>query len=291
MKNTNRTIVLLYVCLLLLVCIGLLFYYKFSSRTEQAQPTLKHTGNKHQAETSKKTPFPSIDQRGAIAGQTMTMPQVHIAGKDCPVEFEDASISVTDRQRIIADFSVFLSLASSFDKLKGREVKAGVFRPVVLPLEEQDGIFLLDDNDKKNIQINSVFSDKYLNAFALTDVHSNAIQQVKDFVALMNDPNLPSKSMPILRDVCRFGRSLDEQDNVATLSDADVQAVVTEMQNEKYLGFSALYFGVGKSTQIDNVELPQLIVLTTGKNTKDPLDFGGYLIEFHNGKWIRGWLP
>ena len=207
-----------------------------------------------------------------------------------PVEFEDIALSGTDRQRIVSDFEMFFSCASSFEKLKGREIQAGVFCPSILPLEDHDGILILDDRGKKSVQINKVFSDKYLQAIALMDAHSEAIQQVKEFVTLMNSPDLLSQPIQVLQDLCRFEHPPDVNEDYSP-SDKEIRATIAEMQKRKYIGVSALYFDVGTSTRFRNVKVPQIMVFRGDKNQADPLDFGGYLLEFYNGKWRQGWLP
>jgi hypothetical protein len=55
--------------------------------------------------------------------------QIHIAGADYPVEFEDAELSVTDRQRILSDLTVPFSFVPSFEDLKGCKIEADVSLP------------------------------------------------------------------------------------------------------------------------------------------------------------------
>ena len=223
--------------------------------------------------------------------QAQTAPHICVTGKNYSVAFEDAALSEKNRQRISSDVAVFFPFATSFDRLKGDEVRAGVFRPSMLPLAaERNGMFIFDHDGKKNIQINKVFSDNYLKKFALMDAHSKDIEKVKDFLSLMNTPDLPSKPMPILRDVYRFWRSSDEPD-VSTLSDDDVRAIIEERQQWKYLEVNAMCVGVKEPTRLDDAETLVLFILTTEKTAKAPLDFSLSLLELNNGMWSRGWLP
>ena len=55
--------------------------------------------------------------------------QVHIAGNNYPVEFEDTALSSADRQRIASDLAVPFSFVLSFEELKGWKIEAKVPLP------------------------------------------------------------------------------------------------------------------------------------------------------------------
>ena len=46
--------------------------------------------------------------------------QVHIAGSNYFIEFKDAMLSATNRQRIASDLTIVFSLSASFEELKGQ---------------------------------------------------------------------------------------------------------------------------------------------------------------------------
>ena len=267
--------------LMLCCCIGLLFFYRGLFGPEQAKQ--KQTalvcaeGNAYPKELAG-IRLSVASPQDMASGQTT--PRYTI-----PVVFEDASLSVTDRQRIVSDLTILLSFASSFEKLKGIEIEPGVFRPETLFLDERESFFILDDGDQKSVRVGKVFSDEYLQLLALMDNHSEAIQKVRELVALLNGDNLLSKPIQVLRDLYHWEHSSD------TPSDDEVRAVVAEMQQWKYLGVSALAFDITKPTRSGEVEVPVIFVLMVDKNEKDPSEFGGYFLEYKDGRWQHKWMP
>jgi len=285
MKKTYRVILLGFVALFVLVCVALLFRNRALSRAEQVQNTQPHAEDNRQTADAH---LSAINQPRVVAKPTAS--KVRIAGNDYPVEFEDTALSNNLRERINSDLTTLFSFASSFERLKGQEVGAGAFRPLTLFLNDCEGFFILDDGSKKRVQVNKVFSDKYHQAFALMDAHSKTVQQVKDFIALMNNPSLLSQPTQILRDLCHFGHPASVDEDVIP-SDDEVRAIVSEMQQWKYLGISALGFGVEKSPKLGGAEVPIVFVLIVDKNEADPSEFGGYILEFSDGKWREKWMP
>ena len=63
------------------------------------------------------------------------------------------------------------------------------------------------------------------------------------------------------------------------------------MQQWKYLGISALCLGIETPARSGEVEVPVIFVLMVDKNEKDPSEFGGYFLEYNNGKWMHKWMP
>jgi len=256
--------------------------------------------------------------------------QIHIAGADYPVEFEDAELSVTDRQRIVSDLIVPFSFVPSFGELKGlrigaeiplpnggtsvtnidgRDYWAGVYQPSIFSAEEPcpdilhglnshpcrrmlfwtelDGCFILDCDGKQGVLINKAFSCRYLYFLGLMDAHSEAIQKVKAFTALLNSPDLLSQPADVLRDLyCLISNCVDF-DN--PLSDDKLRDVFTNIQKRRhYLGITALSFLPEAPAEFisgGNPVFGMFAVSTAAADKGHPWVLFVHMIELRNTGW------
>jgi len=223
--------------------------------------------------------------------------QVHIAGNSYPVEFGDATLSVTNRQRIATDLTIIFSPATSFEDSKGKEddVTSGQFAPNVfktmfLSGEKNEGIFVLDQNAYQRVRVEKTASDKYLQSFALMKTHSNAVGKVNAFVAMMNDPNLQTKPIQVLRDMFHYEL---KKDGITPVTDADVRAYVAEViQPFRCRGFSALHFSLEQRPEVNGAEVLVISLCLFGKAPEEEGDPPiSWPILFHNGRWGFGHFP
>lgn len=239
-------------------------------------------------------------------GQAQT-PQVHIAGHDYPVVFEDATLSVTNRQRIASDLTLVFFPAPSFEKAMGGggdEVEAatplpggntaianengvdyweGAFKPgrsSMLRGENREGIFLVDYGGQKSVRVTAVVSSNYVNSFVLMETHSNAVQKAHEFIALLNRPDLLAQPLQVLKGLHHL---LPKEEGVG---DDIYLGFATDLQNNNVLAFSALNFVVRQVSQLDNAELPIIGLFTVDKS--DPSFIVSIPIIFHNGRWGFG---
>ena len=221
----------------------------------------------------------------SLLGQAQTT-QIHIAGNKYPVEFGDSTLSITNRQCIASDLATIFSFASSFKDLEDREevIKDFLFGD---SSDEVNNIFVTGPNDNKLVRVDKVLSDKYLPAFALMKANSNAVQKAYEFVALLNNPNLPSQPIQALRDLYHVAPLAE---NAHHPSDTALQNFVTELQQYKMPGFSALRFSVQRLPEFGDADIPVIECLfmfhksNTGKTLTLPIDF-------YNGQWGFGRSP
>ena len=214
--------------------------------------------------------------------------QVHIAGSNYPAKFDDTSLSFTNRKRIASDLTILLAVVPSFEELKGREIKAGVFQLSWLSSKALDGFFLLDDAGKKSMIIDKTASDKYLNAFAVMDAHASSVQKANEIVTLLNSNRLASQPMQVLKDLYRCGYFSNLSEDYSPPED-EVWEILNEMQKWRYLGVSALCFETKKAASSDGAEIPQVLIFTLDKATSTKV--GTCPLVFDNGKWKRKWMP
>jgi len=227
-------------------------------------------------------------------GQAQTA-QVHIAGNTYPVGFGDTSLSATNRQRIASDLSVVFSLASSFEELKGNEATTGVFHlgdTLMFMSGEDAEIFVIEQNKQKGIRVNKALSDKYLQAFAIQEVNSNAVQKAHEFVALINSTNLLSQSsVKIMQQIGHISPQAMEDPSADDI--VQINKYVAEFKQWKYLEFSVLNFVVRQVSDLGEMGAKPVIMLFM-INKSDPSEKFAIPFVFHNGKWglggkVPGW--
>lgn len=225
--------------------------------------------------------------------QAQTTALVHVAGSDYPVIFADTNLSSIVKKRVASDLAIVFSLAPSFEELKsGREVAEGVFSlnidmSMFCLSEWNEGISIVDQINAKNIQVNKVVSDKYLQTFALMKVHSNAVQKAHEFVALMNSTNLLSQPIQVLR-ALRHVELLPEGED---LSDDGVRQFATERQKYKYPAISSRNFFLQRIPQLDDAEVLVACLYMIDKSDPSPEKVYGVPIDFYKGRWGFGRSP
>ena len=226
----------------------------------------------------------------SLLGQAQTA-QVHIAGSDYPTEFADAKLSLTNQQRVASDLTVALSHISSFEVTKGREVESGVFRlkrALIFTMSESEDVLVIDQNNQKSIRISKTLSDKYLQAFAWMDTHTNAVQKAHAFVTMLNSTNLLVQPVQVLRNL-GHAKPLSDIDENNPPDGEVLEFFRDDIQPNKFPGFSALNFYFKPIPEIDNMEIPLLLLFRFNKST--PSDIFAYPIGFYKGKWGFGNFP
>jgi len=224
-------------------------------------------------------------------GQAQTS-QVHIAGNNYPVQFEDTTLSVTNRQRIASDLTTVFSLATSFDELKGEEIKTDIFplgRDLMFMSREGDNIFIVATNSTTSVKVNKVVSDKYLKAFTWMDANTNIVQKAHEFVTLLNNPDLLLKPSQVLIDLGHtMPLSLIVENDPA--NETKMRNYLTEnVCPYKYPGVSALNFYRKPVSVLDFAEIPLLFLWVIDKS--DPTEVTAFPIGFYKGKWGFGNFP
>ena len=232
-----------------------------------------------------------------LLAQAQTL-QVDIAGTAYPVAFEDAALSVTNRQRIASDLTTVFSISPSFEELKGYADNPGVFRlrdDSMFFDNESDHVFLVDKNNQKSLLIEKPLSDKYQQTFAFLEAHSNAVQKAHEFVALLNSTNLLEQSaVQVLSQICHFAPKADtgvplDLENLSNDEIEQIEETAADYLSWKYYGFSVLRFYVKPAPRFGNVEVPCIIIFMTDKS--DPSKNFAAPIGFLNGRWGFGILP
>ena len=220
--------------------------------------------------------------------------KVHIAGSDYPAQFGDVELSFTNQQRIASDLTLIFSLAPSFEELKSTAAENGGVSPkngiAMFGLSEaSEGIFLVDQDNRKSIRVDKVASDRYLKAFTLMNAHSNAVQKSREFVALMNSPDLLSQPIQTLRNLFHIQPLSDIAEEEFT--DDWVREFVTEMHNYRYPEIPALNFFLQRLPQVNNAEVLVTGVYMVEKTNPPPERVYGRPIDFYHGRWGFGRTP
>ena len=221
-------------------------------------------------------------------GQAQTA-QVHVAGSDYPVTFADTTLSATNRQRIASDLTTVFSLAVSFDKLKGEEAESGVFKmedPLMFASGEDEYILIVERDDQQGIRVSKTLTDKYQQAFALVDSHSNAVQKAHEFVAMLNSTNLLSRPVDEVVQEVRH----EPLEGAYALSDNAIREIFVELQQLRFPGFSALHFSIQQFPQFDGADIPVINPFFVIHKT-DPSRNIATPIDFYDGKWGFGRSP
>ncbi|MCL1919599.1 MAG: hypothetical protein FWG50_00750 [Kiritimatiellaeota bacterium] len=221
--------------------------------------------------------------------------QVHIAGSDYPVVFADMNLTGNVKQRIVAEMTTAFSLGYPFDDLKGQEIETGVFQlneDTAIFWEEQKAVSLADKGNGKSIQVGKALSDKYLQAFAWMDTHSNTVQKAQAFVATLNSPDLLSKPFPVLLGMLHFDPLSDMEENDPP-SDFKIRGMFQkDFHPYKYLGVTVSSFYFKPVPELGGKEIPLLLLFAVDKSgpvppaTVCPLPIG-----FYKGKWGFGNFP
>ena len=204
--------------------------------------------------------------------------QVYIAGSSYLAVFADASLSVTNQQRIAAELTTAFSLTTSPDKLRS-----------MLYGDERDDVVVTNENEQKRMQVAKPLSDKYLKAFTWMDANSNVVQKAHEFVVLLNSPDLLSKPAKVLINLGHFEPlTLVQEDNPP--SDAETRAMIEkDIFPYKYFGICALRFYFKPIPENDNMDIP--LVFLFGADKKDLTRIDGVQIGFFEGKWGFGDFP
>jgi len=217
---------------------------------------------------------------------------VNIVGTNYPVEFKDSNLLVKNRQRIASDLNVVFSIATSFDDLKGEEVETGVFQlgdSLMFLSDEEENIFVVEKNNKTSIRVNKVVSDKYLQAFAWMDANTNVVQKAREFVAILNKPDLLTQPLQVLLDLGHTVPLSLVEENVPP-DDAETRAMVAkDFFPYKYPGVSALNFYRKKVSALDFAEIPLMYLWAVDKS--DPTGMDAVPVGFYKGKWGFGNFP
>ncbi|MCL1919600.1 MAG: hypothetical protein FWG50_00755 [Kiritimatiellaeota bacterium] len=227
-------------------------------------------------------------------GQAQTV-QVRIAETNYPAIFTDASLSVTNQQRIAADLTLVFSLASSFDRLKGRlGGEEGVFEPNIdvsmfCLSEWNDGILLIDQGNQKSVRVQKTASDLYLRSFALIEAHSNAVRAAHEFVTMLNHTNLLAQSIQVLRNLYHVAplSDIEEED----FTDDEVLRRVAERQNYKYPEISVRNFFLQRIPELDDAEVLVTCLYMIEKADPSLEKIYGIPIDFYKGRWGLGRSP
>ena len=220
---------------------------------------------------------------------------VRILENDYPMGFEDASLSATNKQRIASDLTTVFSLAVSFDKLKGEEAESGVFRlgDSLMFLSGEETNILIDERDSpKSIRMGKALSDKYLQAFALADTHSNAVRKAHEFVALLNSTNLFAQPpAQVIRQICHItpqAQALLENLPNDQQEFAKAQELIADFGQWEYAGFTVLNFSLRQVISLGDTDETRPVIFLFTIQKANPSNVFGFPMTFYEGKWGFG---
>jgi len=224
-----------------------------------------------------------------LLGHTQTA-IVQIVGQAYPVEFADTNLSAISRHRIASDLTTVFELTPSFEQLKGREISPGVFQfgdALMFTSGEEKYLSIVATNNSPSIWIKEALSDKYQQAFALVDAHSNTIQKAHEFVTLLNSTNLLSLSpVQVIRQICHITPDAETNDPPNEELDA-IQRLAANFLQWRYPGFSVLNFSSRQVLDLgEAAEYPVILLFTVDKST--PSKMFAFPMVFYNGKWRFG---
>jgi len=209
-----------------------------------------------------------------------------------PVEFVDKSLPYTNKQVIVADLTIILSYATSFDALKGDPVtdQTGEFMlrtPATprLPFNGQPEIIVWQTAEGAGIRIGKTVSDIYIKAISIRDANIEAFQKADNFLALLNDPGLLNKPVSVLRDLYHT----QPISPAVSLPESAVVAFATDIQNFTFPGISLLDF--------ENVHIPgasadpllSFSLLFVPKT--NPAECMRFHVVYYENRWGLGWVP
>ena len=209
-----------------------------------------------------------------------------------PVEFEDTTLSLTNRQTIASDLSIIFSYATSFDALKGEGVSGSsetfflnTPTPPRLPFEGRPDIQIFHDANSQHISVGKAVSDAYLEAIALHDNHVDEFQKANAFLALLNNPQLLTQPVSILRGLHHVAPLTPTVDP----PDAAIIAFATETQVFSYPGISLLDFSYIDIPQVSETPLLSFNLLFVQKT--DSSTCMRFPVIYFAEKWGLGWTP
>ena len=237
--------------------------------------------------------------------------QVYIAGTNYPAFFADTNLSATVQQRMASDLTVVFSAVPSFQAARSSPVASTVplpgggtsiiktslqsswegayipyrFRCMFIKEENLNGVFLVDYNGQKSVRVTQAVSDRYLQAFAQMETHSNAVQKLQEFIALVKSPGLSSLPLQILEGMHNTPPSYREE-----YGEDEYRSFARELEQKvQIFDCSALNFLVEPQLypEFGTDEIPITFLFTKLKSSPSGYVLGLPLL-FHNGKWGFG---